>query len=527
MDAAAEGRTWAIATPHTLATEAGRTAFERGGNAIDAALWAATTLAVVYPHMCGVGGDLFAVIQRPDGETVAIESSGAAPFGLDVEAVRGRAGGGPAMPEHGPDTVTVPGAVAGWVALHEQGGRLPWADAFGQAIAFAFGGVTVAPGLAGSLAWDAHRLAADPGMAATFFPQGRPLAEGDVLLQPALARTLQAIAADGAFALYDGEVGARYAEGLRRAGSTLTVEDLAAHEARLLPPLRGRYRDLDVVVAPPASQGFVLLQILALVERMGIDPDPDGPDAGLLARIMLVASRDRDRHLADPRAMAVHPSTLLDDGHLAGLADEVRALAPATGDGRPGTGDTIALVTADAEGRGVSLIQSLYDGFGSGIAEPSTGIVAHDRGACFTLSPGHPNALAPGKRPAHTLLPAIVQRDGRLAAVIGTMGGHAQPQIDAVGLIRSFVQGATPAEAVAAPRWVVQTHPSGTEPPVVTVEQDVPARTRERLQAAGFSVDTVGVRDGSVGHAHLIRASLPDRLEVGSDPRADGGALAV
>jgi gamma-glutamyltranspeptidase/glutathione hydrolase len=522
MDAAATGARWAIATPHTLATEAGAEAFERGGNAIDAALAAATTLAVVYPHMCGVGGDLFALVQRPDGAVTAVNSSGRAPAAADPDRVRATTGDH-AMPARGPFSVTVPGAVAGWRALHDQGAALDWTTGFERALAYAADGAPVAPGLAETLA-DDPALADDPGMAAIFFPGGSSLAAGATFAQPALAATLASITAEGPDVLYRGEVGLRYTAGLAAAGVPIVQGDLEAHRADLLPPLRGRYRELDLSVVPPNSQGFVLLQALALVERLGIDPDPFGPDAAILARIFGATAADRDRHLADPDRMVVHPSTLLDDGHLAGLADEVRTGGEREIPRSP-SGDTIALVTADTEGHAVSLIQSLFDGFGSGILEPSTGIVAHDRGGCFTLEPGHPNELRGGARPAHPLMPALVHRDGRLAGVAGTMGGYAQPQINAMSVIRSFDLAMAPGDAVAAPRWLVNGMDPSSEHARVTVEADVPAATAASLREGGFEVDTVGVRNGSVGHAHLIRMT-EDGLAAGSDPRADGGALA-
>lgn len=526
MEHAAAGPRWAIASPHTLATEAGAVAFERGGNALDAAIAAAITLAVAYPHMCGVGGDLFALVQQPEGDAVAVNASGRAPSGADPRAAA-TAGGG-VMPGRGPHSVTVPGAVSGWEALHRLGARLPWSELFKQAVALAHGGFAVSRSLAGALAdADAPR---DPGtdpLAAVFAPEGAALPEGALVRQPALGVTLQRIADQGAGALYGGEVGARYAAGLAAAGVPIVPEDLAAHRADLGSPLRARYRDVDVLVHPPNSQGFLLLEVLATVQRLGIDPDPLGPDAVTLARLFQAVSRDRDLHLADPDAMRLHPSTLLDDGHLAALADEARGRQAGTGPGLHATpsGDTIALVTADDEGRGVSLIQSLFDGFGSGILEPSTGIVAHSRGACFTVDPDHANVLAPGKRPAHTLMPVLVQRGGRFEATTGTMGGYGQPQINSMDLIRSFDLGRSPGEVVAAPRWLVGGMDPGTDEPSVVVEAGVPDIVRTDLQEAGFRVDTVGEQDEAVGHAHLIRLDTVGFV-AGSDPRADGGALA-
>ena len=455
MDLGASGRTWAVATPHTLATEAAVIAFERGGNAVDAALAAATTLAVVYPHMCGVGGDLFALVQHPAGDVTAINASGRAPAEADPAAAA--AGGGGSMPEHGPLSVTVPGAVSGWHALHAQGANLPWADAFIAAIAYAYGGTNVAPSLAETLAEDADRLVDDSGMAEVFFPDGRPAALHEPVRQPALGATLQTIAEGGPSAWYGGEVGARYADGLRALGVPIDLADMAGHRADLGTPLRARFRDVDVLVHPPNSQGFVLLEALRLVERLSIDPDPLGSRRGRAGprapcrRARPRPAPRRSRHdAAAPFDPARRRTSRCDRRQVRdGCA---RACPP---DASHRSGDTIALVTADDEGRGVSLIQSLFDGFGAGLLEPATGVVAQNRGACFTLEPGHPNVLAGGKRPAHTLMPVVVQRAGRLEAVAGTMGGYAQPQIIAMMLVRAFDLGMHPADAVAAPRWLV------------------------------------------------------------------------
>lgn len=489
---------------------------------MDAALAAATTLAVVYPHMCGVGGDLFALVQLPDGQALAINSSGRAPSGADAAALRQEHG---AMPERGPSTVTVPGAVAGWWALHGLCARTAWAEAFDEALRLALDGAPVSPGLAESLSSHAEDLAGDPGMRDVFVVDGGTPMVGDTLLQPALGATLEAIAHGGPDAFYRGDPGMRYASGLRALGVPITPEDMVRHRADLLPPLGSRYRDLHVSVAPPNSQGFALLEQLSLIERLGIDPDPTGPDAGTIALAAQAVGADRDLHLADSEAMTVHPHTLLDDGHLAGLADEIREHAiPASRHASP-HGDTIALVAADADGHAVSLIQSLFHGFGSGLLEPSTGVVAHSRGAAFTLEPGHPNELRAGKRPAHTLMPVLVHRNGALVAAAGTMGGFAQPQINATTLVRSFDLGMHPADAVAAPRWLasgMDRHPGG--PPGAVVEPGVPSGARRSLSEAGFRLTD---EDGSaLGHAHLIRIA-PDGFSVGADPRSDGAAIAV
>jgi gamma-glutamyltranspeptidase len=522
----AGGRRWAVASPHPDASAAAADAFARGGNAVDAALHAAVTLAVVYPHMCGVGGDLFALVQNPDGKVVAIDSSGRAPAAADASALR--AAHGTAMPQTGPATVTVPGALRGWEALHGQGAALQWPDAFAPAIEAASAGFPVSGDLAWSIEHRADELRSDPGFAETYYGDGVP-GEGALLVQPALGRTLEALASSGAGALYDGDLGRRFVGGLRAAGVPISIDDLSGHVADLVPPLRGRYRDLDVSVSPPGSQGFVLLEALAAVERLEIDPDPLGADAAALAGVMRAASSDRDRHLADPEAMTVHVSALLDDGHIAALCDVVRAGIGGHGSASPPVshrpGDTIALVAADADGWGASVIQSLYGGFGSGILDPATGIVAHDRGACFTLEPGHPNELAPGKRPAHTLMPVAVHRSGELVALAGSRGGHGQPQIDLMMLVRSFDLDLDPPEAVAAPRWLVGGMSPLEDGPWILAEGSVPETVTGALRRAGFRIETAGTLDRAVGHAQLIRIE-EGMLLAGSDPRGDRGAAA-
>lgn len=523
MGAGATGSNWAIAAPHSAATEAGAAAFEGGGNAVDAALVAAVALAVTYPHMCGIGGDLFALVQRPDGSAVAINASGRAPEGLDPESVRALTGSD-VMPEHGPFTVTVPGAVSGWAEVHRQGASLPWAAAFDPALAYAVEGVAVAPDLALTIA-EEPQFAQDPGLSALFVPDGTPLSIGAPLVQPELAETLRAIAAEGPSALYEGQIGRRMVAGLAAAGVPIASADLSSHRPVIGPPLRGRYRDFDVSVVPPNSQGVALLQMLALLERLGLEPDPLGPDAGRLARLFRTVALDRDRHLADGDRMTAHVSTLLDDGHLAGLGQEIVAPLGTTQPRPGGDGDTIALMTADASGFAVSLIQSLYGGLGSGILEPSTGILAQSRGACFTLERGHPNELRGGARSAHTLMPVLVHREGVIAAVAGTAGGYAQPQINAMTLIRALDLGMGAEGAVSSPRWLVGGMDPSGGPPTIVVDNVVGSSVRERLSSAGFAVEDVGPDPGSVGHAQLILAD-DQGLHAGSDPRADGGSAA-
>jgi gamma-glutamyltranspeptidase/glutathione hydrolase len=525
-------RTLALAAPHTAAVEAGRAAFAHGGTAVDAALAACATLTVVYPHMCSIGGDAIALVHAPDGTVTAVNGSGAAPAALDAARVRAALERDPApvtrtgMPVRGPHTVTVPGVLAAWETLRQLGGALPPARLLRPAIGFAACGCPVSRSLAATLVWEPDLFAADPGLRAVYFRDGergapRPLAEGEHYVQPALAASLEAIARDGVDAFYRGDLGARYVAGLRAAGSLITTDDLAAHRTELLDPLRGAAFGHEVLTAPPNSQGYVLLQLLAAMRHL--------TDPGDLARLFRLAGDERDAHLCDPRVHAVPLDRLLAAEHierLAAASADRRPASPAQGvDPTHASGDTIACVGADSGGWAVSIIQSVYHGFGAAILEPSTGIVAHDRGACFSLDPASPNVVEGQKRPLHTLMPVMVRRGGRLAIVAGTMGGEAQPQIHAQILSRllssnegTWGGGAGLAAAVAAPRWIV-------DEGALWAEADVSGDYLAALRSTGMPVELLERLDESVGHAQYIRVAEDGSLEAASDPRADGTGL--
>jgi gamma-glutamyltranspeptidase len=501
-------RRLALATPHRLATSAGAAAFRDGGTALDAALAAAATLAVVAPQDCSIGGDAIALVGTPDGRLQVVNASGA--------AARAAAVSGDEMPIRGTDPITVPGVVAGWESLAAIGARLPWKRLLAPAIDYAEAGFDVAGPLARALARHGDLLRRDPGLRAVFAPHGRPLAAGATLRQPALARSLRALAEGGPAALYRGEVGARFVAGLRALGSRLTEADLADHASELTTPLRRAYAGVEIATAPPNSQGFVLLQLTGASEALGPPPDPLGPDLPLLAALARLTARDRDLHLADPSAGgAPQLERLLGREHLDALAAAAARApdAPAPRVGRHGDGDTVAVVAMDHEGYAVSLIQSVYWAFGAGVLEPATGILCHNRGAGFSLRPGAANELRGGVRPPHTLMPVLTLRDGAVRGAHGTMGGAAQPQIHLQALLR-LLRGASAAETVAAPRWIVD------ESGALLVEADAgvgPAGAR-----------TIPALDDTAGHLQLARRGADGALEAASDPRADeAGAIVV
>ncbi|MGW6461990.1 gamma-glutamyltransferase, partial [Streptomyces sp. NPDC055078] len=308
-------RSYGLATPHALATGAGDAVRRDGGNAVDAALAAAIALTVVYPHQCGVGGDLIALVALPDGEVIAVNGSGAAPLAADPDALPG-----PLMPVTGPHSVTVPGAVAGWATLSELAGRLPWRQLFTQAIGFARDGVPTAPGVATALRQEADGLLSDDGMRAVFFPGGEPPAAGAPLRQPALARSLALLASDGPKAFYEGPLGAAVVARLRELGSPITTDDLARHTTETTAPLSAVFRGEEYLTAPPNSQGMHLLQALGLIERLPSGAELLGADAQLTARVFDAVTADREEHLADPRRAPVPVAELLGGAHLDALA---------------------------------------------------------------------------------------------------------------------------------------------------------------------------------------------------------------
>jgi len=512
----------AIATPHRLATEAGRKAVEDGGNAVDAALAAAAVLTVVYPHMCSIGGDMFALVGRAGEAPVAINASGAAAAATDVEGLVRRYG---TMPTGGIETVTVPGVLSGWDELASLGSLQDNSIYVEAAAAYARDGVPVAQSLADSIGQDRSSMLSDEGMRGVFAPDGKPLGVGDSLIQPELAKSLEAIAEGGTEAFYGGEVGERFIMGIRRLGSVLSLADLAGQHATRAEPLTLEFGGHQVFTSPPATQGMAFLEMLKALAVADLD-EPLGKDADLLAWIARLVSDDRDRYLADPSREEVPVARLLSDEHATRLLDRAQRglrgeLRSSIQPPRP-TGDTVAIATVDSDGRAVSLIQSIFHSFGSGILEPSTGIICQNRGACFTLDPGSPNRIAPGKRPAHTLMPVLIQDGSGRVSAHGTMGGRAQPQIHTQLLLRRL-NGLDPQEAVSAPRFVIGGLDAGSEADIVFAEENLDRGASSALARTGFEISSEGELDEIVGHA-VLAVSTRDGLDAASDPRSDGSS---
>lgn len=528
---AAHGTEWAVATPHSAASHTAAEVLRTGGNAVDAALAAAAVLTVVYPNQCSIGGDLLALVGTADGRVRFVNSSGRAPRAVDVESLAQRVD---TMPVLGALPVTVPGVVAGWGALAGEWGSRPLASALGDAEAAAREGVPVAAGLARDLQREQKVLANDPGMRQVFAPDGAFLTAGQTLRQPRLARTLAAIADRGPSTLYGGETGASLVRLLAAQGSAMTLEDLAAHTVELDEPFSTRYDGAEYLSSGGNSQGLYFLQALAALDVVrsarGI-LDPLGRDAGIVASVLAWAAADRDRFCADPQWSAAPVERLLSDAYVQGIAEHAVSGEPvALPASRRASGDTVAVVAADAEGTWISLIQSVFHCFGSALLDPDTGIVLHNRGASFSLDPTSPNLLAGGKRPLHTLMPVLVREEGGLVGAHGAMGGRAQPQVH-THMALQLAAGAGAGRATSAPRWVLGAMEAGvTEGSgAVVAEPEVPVSGVRAIERAGFTVETIDSYADGVGHGQLVRRAAGSgrpQLAAATDPRADGSAIA-
>ena len=468
-----------------------------------------------------MGGDLFALVHAGRGAPVALDASGAAGAGSDAAALRAEGHG--AMPfKHDIRSVTVPGCVDGWMLLHGRFGRLPLAVVLAPAQALAADGFAASPLLVASVAANLAPRPA-PGSAELL---GQATASGARVRRPGVARTLGAIADGGRGAFYEGEFG----QGLRRLGAGLyDADDLARTQARWVTPLGVDAFGHRLWTVPPPSQGYLTLASAWIADGLDLPDDPDDARwAHLLAEAAAAAGHDRDAVLHD----GADGAALLDPGRLgarrAAISPDGRHRWPAV---RQGPGDTTYLCVVDGEGMGVSLIQSNASGFGSHLFEPATGINLHNRGLGFTLEAGHPAELAPGRRPPHTLSPASATRpDGSLAAVFGTMGGDAQPQILLQVAARLLRHGQRPVQAVGAPRWVLAGEATGFDTwrrpggPAVQVERDAPGAWVEGLTARGHDVRLIDARSSGVGHAQAIVVGADGRLLGAADPRTVVGS---
>jgi gamma-glutamyltranspeptidase len=530
----------AVVAPHHLATEAGLTILRRGGSAVDAAIAANAVLAVVMGSACGIGGDAFWLVwDAPEGRQMALNGSGRSSVRADAVALR--RSGLEHLPMRGGVTITVPGAVRSWGDAHDRFGRLPRADLLASAIALAENGFAAWDGFIAAVESAARVLGPLLGSDAAWFsvyrPHGRAWRPGERVRLPALAATLSRIGELGWDEFYTGQTAERQVRSLEAAGSTIGLDDLAAHRSTWTDPIAVDYRGVRVTTHPPNSSGFVALEILKLLERFE-PPAPQTWAAGAGADLRWthlgieaskLAMADRDAHLTDPDAYHAPLELLLSDDYATELARRIdlsRAARPAAAR-VPRGGGTIWLGVVDSDGNAVSLIESNYMGFGSGVVCPATGIAYQNRGSFFSLEADHPNVLAPSKRTLHTLLPGMLFRDGRPWVVVGSMGGDAQPQIHAQVVSALVDGGVDVASAIGMPRWFVEPAEHFAPPEVVRAEPRFAPGLLDGLVALGHDVSPTDPFSGLLGHCHAIE--LVDHgpgdggtLAAATDPRSTG-----
>lgn len=538
-----------VACAHYLATQAGLSILTQGGNAIDAAIAANAAMTVVYPSTCSAGGDIFMLIWEAKSQRLhALNGSGRAPRQMTPEYFISQ--DMKEIPARGPLSINVPGAVDGWFEALGRFGTLSAETVFAPAIAYAEEGMPVSPKLSGWLRRAEPVLKAWESTASVFFPGGRLLQAGTILRQPDLARTYRTLAKEGRDAFYRGPLGRTITEYIQGCGGMLSMEDMQQHQSDWVEPLSTNYRGYDIYEFPPNSQGIAALEMLNILE--GYDLRSLGHQTAEYLHLMLEAKKlafaDRDRYVSDPAFVDVPVEHLLSKTYAAEQRARInpQKATPYFASGLEKDGDTMYLCVADNEGNVVSLIQSLYNGFGSGIIGGNTGVLLHNRGSYFSLDPRHVNYLQPGKRTMHTLTPAMVLKNGAPYLALGTMGGDAQPQIHVQVLSAIIDFRLNVQQAISAPRWrsgpvrAVSPH-KGQEvsgqrgidehlerkiAEVVRLERRFLSGVPLELDLLGHQTIVEGLWEDGMGHAQAILIN-PDThiFEGAADPRCDGLAL--
>ncbi|MFP5332270.1 MAG: gamma-glutamyltransferase family protein [Acidimicrobiia bacterium] len=516
----AQGYDGVVVTPHVLSTQAGMDVLAQGGSAVDAAIAANAVQGLVAPETCGIGGDLFALIHH-QAEVTALNASGGA--GSQVSADRLREEGLTALPQHHPASVTIPGCVRGWFAMHARHGRLPMRSLLRRAIELGRDGFPASTEYTRAT-HRMHEFLAEHEAGAQLLVDGRPPQRGDRVRRPNLAATLEAIGEDGPDAFYEGEVAGSIS---RAVGGLITADDLATYQPEWVMPIAADVFGLTGWTIPPNSQGYLTLATLQLFEKLSPTTDPGDPR---WAHTMIEAYRavvaERDDVVADPRHAPLPNDELLVLERLMELAADIEpdssVLRPPI-ERRPG--GTMYLAVVDGEGLGVSLIESNFRGIGSGIGAGDSGFILHDRGGGFDLRSGHPNEIAPGKRPLHTLAPTIWTDGPSLRAVLGTRGGHQQPQLLAQVAALLFAAGRSPGAAQHHPRWVMSdvSAPRST----VDVESGMSDQIIDGLHRRGHTIRIQAERMPGWGPVSLITVEGNGLRTGAADPRVDTAAAAA
>ncbi len=512
-----------VATSQPLAAQAGLAALQNGGNAVDAAIAAAAALTVVEPASCGMGGDAFALVW--DGKKLhGLNGSGRSPLRMTPDLLRKR--GRREIPDCGWLSVTVPGAPAAWRDLHRRFGRHPFASLFAPAVDYADRGHPVSP--VSQYKWRKGMAKLQSGLsgdefrqwASVFAPAGRAPEVGEVWKSPDMSRSLRLIAETCAEAFYRGELAAGIAAFAARTGGLLTEEDLSRHASTWVEPIGTNYRGFDVWEIPPNGQGLAALIALNILEgfEMGGLARDSAESFHLQIEAMKLAFADARQSIGDPEQAEVPVKALLDKAYAGDRRRRIGRTAGMPDPSAPLAGGTAYLCTADSDGMMVSLIESVFKNFGSGIVVPGTGIALQNRALGFSLTPGHPNMLAPGKRPYHTIIPGFMTRNGTPVGPFGLMGGHMQPQGHVQLVVNAVDHGLDPQAAIDAPRWHWQ------EGLHVKLEPQVEPAIAEDLKARGHAVGIHPDLD-LFGNGQIIRRQASGVYAAGSDGRTDGLAI--
>lgn len=514
-----------VTSPHTLASEAGAKVLREGGNALEAAVAIGAAIAVTYPHFCGIGGDAIWMIADGNGRRSTIMGIGQAP--IKIPAYDG------AIPQRGPaSTASSACAVDAWrVALdfsaRNWGGRKNLAELMDPAIGFAENGFAYSPSQAFWTDFRKNDLPAWPGFTRTFLPGGAPLRVGDTFVQKQLAESLKLIARNGAREFYEGELAARLAKGLADAGSPLSAEDLKVTRALLEEPVALDYRGMTLLAPPPPTQGISTLAILGVLNRFDLASIPEGsPDYyHLCVEAVKQAFLDRGR-IADPHFVDMPDDLWLGEALLdrkAAAIDARRAMPwPAVFK----TGDTVFFGATDAQGRSVSVLQSTYFDWGSGVVVGDTGVLWQNRGAAFSTDPKSPNAIAPGKRPFYTLNPGMALKNGKPHILYGTQGADGQPQTLTVVLTRLIDYGLDPAEALARPRFLLGRTFSDSRD-TLKLERSISSSTVAALEPMGHQTSLIPANSPLAGQAGAIVIGEDGTITGAHDPRSDGIAIGL
>ena len=517
-----------VSTSHPLAAQAGLRMLLKGGSAVDAVIAAAATIALVEPVSCGLGGDAFSIVW--DGKTLqGLNASGYAPDAWSPDYFKNKYGIGPnglaQAPKRGVDAITVPGVVAGWAALHERYGKLPFSDLMVPAIEIAERGYAVPPVVAQKWAAAVPELKDQPGFAHTFMPNGRAPKVGERFVFKDVAQTLRKIGGTKGRDLYEGDTAEKLVAFIRANGGAHTLDDFRSYRPDWVTPISKDYRGYTLHEIPPNGQGISALMALGMLEHFDLASlKADSVESQhIQIEAMKLAMADLYRYVADPRTMDVTPEQMLDDAYLASrakLIDPSRAtLFPP---GNPSSGGTIYLTAADENGMMVSFIQSNYMGFGSGVVVPGTGVSFQNRGVGFSMDPKSANVVAGRKRPFHTIIPGFLTKGGEPVMSFGVMGGDIQPQGHVQTVVRMLDYDQQPQAACCAPRWKLNRDFT------LDVESSMRAQTIEGLKGLGHTlkaIDDPYMDFGSGQFIWRLSRDLEDGYVVASDSRRDGQAV--